>query len=63
MVRRRTSAIAAGNWTRWTRTICATCVEEAIKDEIEPEAWERCEKVNKAEQELLRTVLDEWGAE
>ena len=35
-------------------------VEEAIKDEIEPDAWARCETVNKAEQESLRTVLDSW---
>jgi hypothetical protein len=36
-------------------------VEEAIKDEIEPEAWERCEKCQKAEQESLQTVLDAWS--
>jgi hypothetical protein len=37
-----------------------TCVEEAIKGWIEPEAWERCVVVNKAEQESLRSVLDAW---
>ena len=56
----RTTVIGAGNWTRWTRMISATCVEEEIKDEIEPVAWARCEKVNKAEQESLRSVLDSW---
>src|SRR5262245_49763626 len=38
------------------------CVEEAIKKLIEPEAWERCEIINRAEQESLKTVLDGWGA-
>jgi hypothetical protein len=37
------------------------CVEQEIKELIEPKAWRRCEAVNKAEQESLRTVLDEWG--
>ena len=35
-------------------------VEEEIKLRIEPVAWARCETVNKAEQESLRTVLDIW---
>jgi hypothetical protein len=38
------------------------CVEQAIIGLIEPVAWQRCEIVNKAEQESLRTVLDSWGA-
>jgi hypothetical protein len=37
------------------------CVEEAIKELIEPEAWRRCEIVNQAEQESLQTILGEWG--
>jgi hypothetical protein len=37
------------------------CVEEAIKLLIEPVAWERCETVNRAEQESLKTVLEGWG--
>jgi hypothetical protein len=37
------------------------CVEEAIEDLIEPEAWERCETVNQAEQESLKTILSNWG--
>jgi hypothetical protein len=37
-------------------------VEEAIKDEIEPVAWERCALVERAERESLRHVLDQWGA-
>jgi hypothetical protein len=37
------------------------CVEQAIIELIEPVAWERCEVVNKAEQESLRTVLEQWG--
>jgi hypothetical protein len=38
------------------------CVEREIAKLIEPVAWRRCEVVNKAEQESLRTVLDNWGA-
>jgi hypothetical protein len=38
------------------------CVEEAIKELIEPEAWGRCEIVNSAEQESLKTILEKWGA-
>jgi hypothetical protein len=38
------------------------CVEEEIKELIEPGAWERCEVINKAEQESLRHVLDQWKA-
>jgi hypothetical protein len=37
-------------------------VEKEIKKLIEPVAWERCVKVNQAEQESLRTVLDGWKA-
>jgi len=37
------------------------CVKDAIVDLIEPVAWERCEIVNKAEQESLKTVLAGWG--
>jgi hypothetical protein len=37
------------------------CVEDAIVDLIEPEAWERCEVVNRAEQQSLRTVLEKWA--
>jgi hypothetical protein len=36
------------------------CVEQAIVELIEPEAWRRCEEINQAEQESLRTVLDNW---
>jgi hypothetical protein len=35
-------------------------VEAEIKSEIEPEAWARCVRVNKAEQASLRHVLDKW---
>jgi hypothetical protein len=38
------------------------CVEAAIKELIEPTAWARCETVNKAEQESLRTIIANWGA-
>jgi hypothetical protein len=38
------------------------CVEKAIKKLIEPVAWERCEVVNRAELESLKTVLGKWGA-
>ena len=36
-------------------------VEEEILALIDPIAWERCDRVNKAEQESLRTILDQWG--
>jgi hypothetical protein len=36
-------------------------VDEAIKDEIEPIAWNRCAVVEKAEQASLRTLLDRWS--
>jgi hypothetical protein len=38
------------------------CVESEIVKLIEPVAWQRCEVVNKAEQESLRGVLDQWIA-
>jgi hypothetical protein len=38
------------------------CVEAAIEEQIEWEAWNRCEVVNKAEQESLKTILKNWGA-
>src|SRR5262245_56303440 len=39
------------------------CVTAAIAELIEPKAWERCERVNKAEQESLKTILEKWGAQ
>ena len=36
------------------------CVEQEIMELIEPVAWQRCEVVNKAEQESLRTILAKW---
>jgi hypothetical protein len=36
------------------------CVEREIKTLIEPVAWARCEAVNKAELESLRTILSKW---
>lgn len=38
------------------------CVELAIREQIEPVAWERCATVNAAEQESLRTLLSGWKA-
>jgi hypothetical protein len=38
------------------------CVEREIRQLIEPVAWARCEIVNKAEQESLQTILEQWGA-
>jgi hypothetical protein len=38
------------------------CVEEAISKLIEPVAWKRCEIVNQAEQESLKTILAKWKA-
>ena len=37
-------------------------VQREIESEIEPEAWERCVTVNKAEQASLRHVLNKWKA-
>jgi hypothetical protein len=37
------------------------CVEAAIKQLIEPIAWQRCESVNKAERESLQAVLGNWN--
>src|SRR5262245_6004908 len=36
------------------------CVEREIKKLIEPIAWQRCERVNRAELESLQTVLQGW---
>src|SRR5262245_20064723 len=38
------------------------CVEGAIVDLIEPVAWQRCAIVNRAEQESLKTILENSGA-
>jgi hypothetical protein len=38
------------------------CVENAIVELIEPVAWKRCEIVNRAEQESLKTIIANWGA-
>jgi hypothetical protein len=38
------------------------CVEKAIKKLIEPVAWKRCEVVNQAEQESLKSVIKQWTA-
>jgi hypothetical protein len=38
------------------------CVEGQIKKLIEPEAWKRCETVNRAEQASLKGFLEKWGA-
>jgi hypothetical protein len=37
------------------------CVEREIKELIEPVAWQRCEVVNKAEQESLKAIIAKWG--
>jgi hypothetical protein len=37
-----------------------TCVEKAIKEQIEPEAWERCEIINKAERESMKEGVGAW---
>jgi len=36
------------------------CVEKAIKELIEPVAWERCEIVNKQEQRSIKHVIGRW---
>jgi hypothetical protein len=35
-------------------------VQRAIEEQIEPDAWERCATVERAERASLRTVLDSW---
>jgi hypothetical protein len=37
------------------------CVQQAIRDLIEPEAWERCEKINREEKDSLRDIVASWG--
>jgi hypothetical protein len=37
------------------------CVKKEIKKFIEPVAWKRCETVNKAEQDSLKTALNGWN--
>jgi len=37
------------------------CVEEAIKELIDPVAWEHCEQINEAEQASLKEVLERWS--
>ena len=37
------------------------CVENAIFNLIEPVASERCDLINQAEQESLRTILEQWN--
>ena len=36
------------------------CVEQEIKALIEPMAWERCDRVNRAEQKSIRDYLEKW---
>jgi hypothetical protein len=36
------------------------CVEEAIQNLIEWDKWERCKRVNQAEEESMRTILQGW---
>jgi hypothetical protein len=38
------------------------CVEREIQKLIEPVAWERCERINRAEQESLKTIIAKWSA-
>jgi hypothetical protein len=37
------------------------CVEREIRNLIEPVAWQRCEVVNRAERQSLKTILEGWG--
>ena len=37
------------------------CVERAIRALIEPEAWARCETVNRAQRDSLREVMSRWA--
>jgi hypothetical protein len=38
------------------------CVEEKILEHIEPEVWDRCMVVERAERESLQTVMKKWKA-
>jgi hypothetical protein len=38
-------------------------VEEAIQNEIEPTAWQRCETVQQAEQESIRRIVGKWSGQ
>ena len=38
------------------------CVKREIKKLIEPVAWKRCELINRAERESLKTIIAKWGA-
>ena len=60
MVRPKFRGSAAGNWTRLDPNDLRALVEEAIRSEIEPIAWARCDLVNRAEQESLQTILAKW---
>jgi hypothetical protein len=37
-------------------------VEDEIKSEIEPVAWERCVRINKAQQASMEQVVDAWSS-
>ena len=59
MVRRQSWASLLGT-RRDGPTRLRDCVEREIKKLIEPMAWARCEVVNRAEQQSLKTVLEQW---
>jgi hypothetical protein len=40
--------------------VLRACVEEKIREQIEPTAWERCKVVERAEKESLFTVMSGW---
>jgi hypothetical protein len=40
--------------------VLRACIRDAIETEIEPEAWQRCKVVERAERESLRTVMTSW---
>src|SRR5215831_3048363 len=37
-------------------------VEGSIRTLIEPKAWQRCEVINRVEQESLRSIIAKWRA-
>lgn len=37
-------------------------LRRAVERRRIPNAWQRCEVVNKAEQESLKSILKNWGA-
>lgn len=42
--------------------VLRTRVEDALRDEIDPVAWDRCKAVEEAEHRSLVEVMSSWGS-